>query len=132
MVPDEGIEPPTFGLQNRCSTAELIRHARGLWARPAGTGYQHWAALAIFLCAKRKGPAGAGPSQCLSLVGLLDFVNVAVLRLRNEEQTDHESAERDDDRIPKTEVNIAGLGHHGEGRGWQKTAEPAVTNVVGQ
>jgi hypothetical protein len=25
MVPDEGIEPPTFGLQNRCSTAELIR-----------------------------------------------------------------------------------------------------------
>ena len=27
MVPDEGIEPPTFGLQNRCSTAELIRHA---------------------------------------------------------------------------------------------------------
>jgi hypothetical protein len=26
MVPDEGIEPPTFGLQNRCSTAELIRH----------------------------------------------------------------------------------------------------------
>src|SRR5690242_15727196 len=26
-VPDEGIEPPTFGLQNRCSTAELIRRA---------------------------------------------------------------------------------------------------------
>lgn len=25
MVPDEGIEPPTFGLQNRCSTAELNR-----------------------------------------------------------------------------------------------------------
>ena len=28
MVPDEGIEPPTFGLQNRCSTAELIRPSR--------------------------------------------------------------------------------------------------------
>jgi hypothetical protein len=27
LVPDEGIEPPTFGLQNRCSTAELIRPA---------------------------------------------------------------------------------------------------------
>jgi hypothetical protein len=27
MVPAEGIEPPTFGLQNRCSTAELSRHA---------------------------------------------------------------------------------------------------------
>ncbi len=25
MVPGEGIEPPTFGLQNRCSTAELNR-----------------------------------------------------------------------------------------------------------
>ena len=25
MVPVEGIEPPTFGLQNRCSTAELNR-----------------------------------------------------------------------------------------------------------
>ena len=25
MVPEEGIEPPTFGLQNRCSTAELSR-----------------------------------------------------------------------------------------------------------
>ena len=27
MVPVEGIEPPTFGLQNRCSTAELNRHS---------------------------------------------------------------------------------------------------------
>ena len=25
-MPAEGIEPPTFGLQNRCSTAELSRH----------------------------------------------------------------------------------------------------------
>ena len=29
MVPVEGIEPPTFGLQNRCSTAELNRHVVG-------------------------------------------------------------------------------------------------------
>jgi hypothetical protein len=34
LVPDEGIEPPTFGLQNRCSTAELIRHVAG-FALPA-------------------------------------------------------------------------------------------------
>lgn len=27
-MPDEGIEPPTFGLQNRCSTAELTRLTR--------------------------------------------------------------------------------------------------------
>jgi hypothetical protein len=26
MVPDEGFEPPTFGLQNRCTTTVLIRH----------------------------------------------------------------------------------------------------------
>jgi hypothetical protein len=25
-VPGEGLEPPTNGLQNRCSTAELTRH----------------------------------------------------------------------------------------------------------
>ena len=47
-MPDEGIEPPTFGLQNRCSTAELIRPRGRLLAssglapaqglhRPAGT-----------------------------------------------------------------------------------------------
>ena len=34
VVPDEGIEPPTFGLQNRCSTAELIRRVAG-FALPA-------------------------------------------------------------------------------------------------
>jgi hypothetical protein len=34
LVPDEGIEPPTFGLQNRCSTAELIRRLDGLRAAP--------------------------------------------------------------------------------------------------
>ena len=27
-MPAEGLEPPTNGLQNRCSTAELIRLAR--------------------------------------------------------------------------------------------------------
>ena len=32
VVPDEGIEPPTFGLQNRCSTAELIRRFDGFCA----------------------------------------------------------------------------------------------------
>ena len=31
MVPGEGIEPPTFGLQNRCSTAELTRHKTRKW-----------------------------------------------------------------------------------------------------
>ena len=43
MVPDEGIEPPTFGLQNRCSTAELIRlGARATSADRAGQAV--WAA----------------------------------------------------------------------------------------
>ncbi len=26
MVPAEGFEPPTFGLQNRCTTTVLSRH----------------------------------------------------------------------------------------------------------
>ncbi len=28
-LPDEGFEPPAFGLQNRCTTPVLIRHRRG-------------------------------------------------------------------------------------------------------
>jgi hypothetical protein len=32
LVPDERIELPTFGLQNRCSTAELIRRFDGFCA----------------------------------------------------------------------------------------------------
>ena len=30
LVPGEGLEPPTNGLQNRCSTAELTRQINGL------------------------------------------------------------------------------------------------------
>ena len=33
LVPGEGIEPPTFGLQNRCSTAELTRRGQLLRSR---------------------------------------------------------------------------------------------------
>ncbi len=32
LVPVERIELPTFGLQNRCSTAELNRRCRDQWA----------------------------------------------------------------------------------------------------
>ena len=35
LVPDEGIEPPTFGLQNRCTTAVLIRPDAGAFATSA-------------------------------------------------------------------------------------------------
>lgn len=35
MVPAEGIEPPTFGLQNRCTTAVLSRPADALAGQPA-------------------------------------------------------------------------------------------------
>src|SRR5205085_12493074 len=47
LVPGEGLEPPTNGLQNRCSTAELTRrlggfvalaggHCHGLGGKPRG------------------------------------------------------------------------------------------------
>src|SRR6195952_2981603 len=51
MVPVERIELPTFGLQNRCSTAELNRHLEADWqaAEPGRSptrlrrlGYQTW------------------------------------------------------------------------------------------
>lgn len=32
VVPGEGFEPPTFGLQNRCTTAVLTRHTGSLSA----------------------------------------------------------------------------------------------------
>ena len=31
MVPGEGFEPPTFGLQNRCTTTVLTRQANGVY-----------------------------------------------------------------------------------------------------
>jgi hypothetical protein len=38
MVPAERIELPTFGLQNRCSTAELCRRLKGLKSPKSGQG----------------------------------------------------------------------------------------------
>lgn len=38
LVPAEGIEPPTFGLQNRCSTAELSRRRLTTRVGPAWAG----------------------------------------------------------------------------------------------
>ena len=43
MVPDEGIEPPTFGLQNRCTTAVLIRPLGRSWLAAAPRGRKAWA-----------------------------------------------------------------------------------------
>ena len=62
VVPDEGIEPPTFGLQNRCSTAELIRpgglHLTAQPERPPYTrtnvGVPPWQ-LSIARCQKHQG-----------------------------------------------------------------------------
>jgi hypothetical protein len=45
MVPVERIELPTFGLQNRCSTAELNRH---LMEFSTGSRYQSTNVLATF------------------------------------------------------------------------------------
>jgi hypothetical protein len=45
LMPAEGFEPPTNGLQNRCSTTELSRHRRsyrghGMWPQAHGLFYQ--------------------------------------------------------------------------------------------
>jgi hypothetical protein len=34
MMPAEGFEPPTYGLQNRCTTTVLSRHINDLRAIP--------------------------------------------------------------------------------------------------
>ena len=67
-MPDEGIEPPTFGLQNRCSTAELIRpfkrllryqrgepRARAPYAEPAATVGVHGPSTGMASCMPGQG-----------------------------------------------------------------------------
>ena len=68
-MPTEGIEPPTFGLQNRCSTAELIR--------PAGLRYQRVGAGArIASCAGRLSSSRAGSGQRFLHAGPLATVAI--------------------------------------------------------
>ena len=55
-MPDEGIEPPTFGLQNRCSTAELIRRLQAAFALSASR-------------AARKGALQAEPAATVGVHG---------------------------------------------------------------
>lgn len=38
--------------------------------------------------------------------------DVAILGLRHEEDADDHGRDRDDDRVPEAEIDIAGLGHH--------------------
>ncbi len=49
MVPAEGIEPPTFGLQNRCSTAELCRQKSLAVRFDAGSPHRE---SCVALCAR--------------------------------------------------------------------------------
>jgi hypothetical protein len=56
VVPVERIELPTFGLQNRCSTAELNRQTRGkiIRSHPGGS---------CRLCRSEMGPTASAPSN---------------------------------------------------------------------
>ena len=58
--------------------------------------------------------------------------DVPLVGLGHEERPDHDGHQRDHDRIPETEVDVAGLRHHGERGGGQQAAEPAVADVIGQ
>src|SRR3954465_12800130 len=53
-------------------------------------------------------------------------VDVAVLRLRNEDEADDECHQCDDDRVPQALIDIARRRHDGEGGRRQEAAEPAV------
>jgi hypothetical protein len=63
MVPAEGIEPPTFGLQNRCSTAELSRQDD--WDRQGKSGVNATELEAANTRLALKEPPSAAPfSHC--------------------------------------------------------------------
>ena len=59
-MPDEGIEPPTFGLQNRCTTAVLIRLEARL------RRYQRPCLSARPLTGRRERTAPTGPRPNIS------------------------------------------------------------------
>ncbi len=44
LVPGEGLEPPTFGLQNRCTAAVLTRLGRRTYHEPAQPEITRWPA----------------------------------------------------------------------------------------
>ena len=62
MVPVEGIEPPTFGLQNRCSTAELNR----LFVS-AVTATKDWQSIIVLMSARQGGAGLWWRNSCLFL-----------------------------------------------------------------
>ena len=47
MVPSEGLEPPTFGLQNRCTTTVLTRRSCGIAPNRLGFNLKSWLVLRI-------------------------------------------------------------------------------------
>ena len=53
------------------------------------------------------------PARAGRVSSIVESVDVAVLGLGDEDETDHEGHEGDDDRIPEPEIDIAGLRHHG-------------------
>ena len=122
VVPDEGIEPPTFGLQNRCSTAELIRlpvRRRGSEISAARAGSSRPAA--------KTQKAGGLRHRPLDLPHLIRASGAAQSQMRmsrsfvsrQEDQPHHEAHRRDDDRVPQPGVDVAGGRHdreHGRGR----------------
>ena len=67
-VPGEGFEPPTFGLQNRCTTTVLTRRAAATYqiARRAGRGIRHGLGAGAGAAAPRSAPRRGGRPETTS------------------------------------------------------------------
>src|SRR5688500_16900846 len=63
MVPGEGIEPPTNGLQNRCSTAELTRHLFNIYGHFCLSSYRPKRPFATEMLRNRFAPPVYGVAQ---------------------------------------------------------------------
>src|SRR5215212_1516584 len=65
--------------------------------------------------------------------GLVDLgPDALVVLITKEDRPDHHRDQSDDDRKGEPSVDVAGARHQARGDDGQKTAEPAVAEVVGQ
>lgn len=89
MVPDEGIEPPTFGLQNRCTTAVLIR--RRIFALAVQPRRHKIPEKERPRLLGRGRPAGPGAMRGNRAPASVPVIDVAILGLGYEQKANDES-----------------------------------------
>src|SRR5262245_16502131 len=111
---------------------------RSTLARPCGTRTpsQAWSRCMLPLPSLAGKPAAGnakGPARCVGpLAGTLRLGprDVCVLGFGQEQQTDDEAHGCYHGGVPQARIDVSRSRNDGEHGGWQKTAEPAVANVI--